>query len=51
MSPSFRFHLFPNIPAGGLSRAGCAHFTRRVETSGLREALIFETAPTPGRTA
>lgn len=51
MSPLSRFHLFPSIPAGGQSRAGCAHFARRGETKSLREALIFETAPTRGRVA
>ncbi len=45
------FHIGQNIPAGGKHRAGCAPFARRGETKGTREALIMQTAPTPGRAA
>ena len=45
------FHLSPNIPAGGKSRAGCAPFARRGETKGTREALNSIAAPTQGHTA
>lgn len=38
-------HLFPNIPAGGSARAGCAPLARRGETGSLRrKALDLKTA-------